>query len=140
MIWYYAVSASISLISLFVNIVIFQKNKKLTLKTKYNSNVFDEYLIDIIPDVYNDFVSNDEFSLSKSEEFQTVLGALRKRIVLFKFYNLKFYELIDGIIIEIDDKVTLLSDECDNKEELKDELDNLLKRMYSKIEKNYIGK
>ena len=75
---------------------------------------------------------NDE-EINELEEF---LSELRESILVFKYINPDFYNKLDGIIVNIDENIVLISTRNENFEKRYAILMSEIKKLYKCIEKN----
>lgn len=126
------------IISIWAAIWTVRKNNK----QNYNNSLYEDILKDDLHkkmpmlihksiDVKRKCVNDQE--INELEEF---LSKLRESILVFKYINSEFYRKLDGIIVNIDENIVLISTRNENFDKRYAMLMSEIKKLYKCIEKN----
>lgn len=111
-------------------------------KQTYNTSLYDDILKDdlnkTLPLLIHKSVdcSNKKVNQKEVEKLESFLLKLREKILVFKYIDLKFYEKLEKNIIDIDEKVVLISSRKEGFDRLYKELSEKVRSLYKTIEKN----
>lgn len=126
------------IISIWSAIWTVRKNNKQNYNNSLYEDILKEELHKKMPklihksiDVKSKCVNDQE--INELEEF---LSKLRESILVFKYINPDFYNKLDGIIVNIDENIVLISTRNENFEKRYAILMSEIKKLYKCIEKN----
>lgn len=114
-------------------------------KSNYKTNVYDDVLKSALHNELPKFMQksidfeNKKINDIEIDKFQDFLINLRKKILVFKYMDNKFYNEFDKIIIQIDDNIVLITNKKENFENRYNELVNNIKSLY-KCTEDYLFK
>jgi hypothetical protein len=111
-------------------------------KQNYNNSLYEDILKDDLHkkmpmlihksiDVKRKCVNDQEIN-----ELEVFLSKLRESILVFKYINPEFYKKLDGIIVNIDENIVLISTRNENFDKRYGMLMSEIKKLYKCIEKN----
>lgn len=132
----------LSLIAVIISIWSVIWTVKKSNKQNYNNSLYEDILKEDLNkkmpilihrsiDAKSKCVNDEE--INELEEF---LSELRESILVFKYINPDFYNKLDGIIVNIDENIVLISTRNENFEKRYAILMSEIKKLYKCIEKN----
>lgn len=129
----------LSICSLIYSMHISKKQNVLEMRLIYYKSVFENFLLNEIPRVFNNFVNlqNGTVSVTASTDFEDTIHQFRTSIKFLQFNDSKFYNELDRILIGLDELIVQLCTSEEKKEERIDQLYQLTKNLYKKINKYY---
>ena len=74
-----------------------------SLRGIYIEKIFNEYLINKIPETRNKIIYVEKSGFSSLGDLANIISALRKDILYFKYNSEKFYNELDKMLIEFED-------------------------------------
>lgn len=137
------ISCVVSIISLFVSIKTFYKNKKIAeknLNKKFFEDIYSEYMTDKIPQVLLK-IQSDRLKFNKScDELERLVNEILDKGVFYKFFEPNFYDDTKNVLIELDDRIVSLPDKEISAElmlKYSEEINKLVKKLYDVLKKYY---
>lgn len=98
----------ISIITAFLEWRRWRKDKKTGLEMEYYKTVFDEFLLEMIPQEREFVAYTVENRLDrKYKDFGKCLSDLKKKALFFKYHNLEFYRLLCSRLEELDEMLVI---------------------------------
>lgn len=134
-----AMAIGISIFSLIKSNSTEKKQRKIKLRENYYEPVFKEMMTKEYPRVFNNFIDikNNKVSKDNSNDFEKIISNFRKNIRYMMFTDDDIYKVIDDILIEIDEKIVILSTREENKEENIKKICELSNNLYKNINKYF---
>ncbi len=128
-----------SIISLKVSLAVSQKDQAIKIREKYYDEIFSEMITKKIPYLYNKFVNKEigNINVSISSKFEKEIGFFREKIRFLEFNYPNFYKELDSQLIDLDDKVVLLSTKPENVQRLIPEFYDGISNVYRLVERFY---
>lgn len=113
--------------------------RKIKLRENYYEPVFKEIMTKEYPKVFNNFIDikNNKVSKDNSTDFEKIISNFRKNIKYMMFTDHDIYKVIDDILIEIDEKIVILSTREENIEENIKKICELSNNLYTNINKYF---
>lgn len=133
------VTLILSILAIIISIWSILKDETSQFKSKFYDNILLEPLQKELPQLLNEAINLERACINDvaCSELEEYIGKLRKKILVFKYENYKFYEKIDKLLVKIDNQLVLMSNRNENFMEKYAELLQLVKELYRKI-KRYI--
>ncbi len=134
-----AIAIGISIFALIKSNSTEKKQRKIKLRENYYEPVFKEIMTKEYPRVFNNFIDikNNKVSKDNSNDFEKIISNFRKNIRYMMFTDDDIYKVIDDILIEIDEKIVILSTREENIEENIKKICELSNNLYKNINKYF---
>lgn len=134
-----AIAIGISIFALIKSNSTEKKQRKIKLRENYYEPVFKEIMTKEYPRVFNNFIDikNNKVSKDNSNDFEKIISNFRKNIRYMMFTDDDIYKVIDDILIEIDEKIVILSTREENIEENIKKTCELSNNLYKNINKYF---
>lgn len=129
-----------ALLSFIISIKVGAKTNKQNLNAIYFNNIFDEFLIEKIPESLEKVKHVNNKFIVENDMLDDIMTDLLRKIIFFKYKNKKFYIKLKFKIWEIDD--FLANNYCvtcsvTEFNKIKDTLEKKVTKLYEVIEKEY---
>lgn len=120
-------------------------NKYLSsLRGIYIEKIFNEYLINKIPETRNKIIYVEKSGFSSLADLANIISALRKDILYFKYNSEKFYDELDKMLIEFEDflasKINKKIEIQGDREEIQNNINKYISQIYKRVDTHYSGK
>lgn len=125
------------IISIWSAIWTSKRVEKSNYKSKLYENILQEPLQVKIPELLQKSIDFNKKTVNdiSINEFEEYIGEFRRKIIVFKYINKKFYEKLNDTIIKIDEVLVLMIARKENIEYKFEELYKLVENMYILSEK-----
>ena len=110
----------------------------------YIEKIFNEYLINKIPETRNKIIYVEKSGFSSLGDLANIISALRKDILYFKYNSEKFYNELDKMLIEFEDflasKINKIIEIQGDREEIQNNINKYISQIYKRVDTHYSGK
>lgn len=133
-------SLIISIIAIIISIWTVFRSEKIQFRTKIYDNLLQKPLQEELPELINNAINEENCNINgkactKLEKF---IDKFRHKILVFKYNDLKFYKKMDSILIDMDEKLVVMTNRDANFSKNYSEFVELVKKLY-KTSKKYIS-
>lgn len=115
-----------------------------SLRGIYIEKIFNEYLINKIPETRNKIIYVEKSGFSSLGDLANIISALRKDILYFKYNSEKFYNELDKMLIEFEDflasKINKIIEIQGDREEIQNNINKYISQIYKRVDTHYSGK
>lgn len=115
-----------------------------SLRGIYIEKIFNEYLINKIPETRNKIIYVEKSGFSSLGDLADIISALRKDILYFKYNSEKFYNELDKMLIEFEDflasKIKKIIEIQGDREEIQNNINKYISQIYKRVDTHYSGK
>lgn len=119
------------------------KKYRSSLRTVYVEKIFDNHLVEKIPEIRNKIIPTTE-GFDGLVQLAEEIVSMRKDILYFKYNSEKFYNKLDGTLREFED---FLSENMGkamkiqgDQEKFQNEINKRLSSIYKQVDRHYSGK
>lgn len=119
----------------FIKEIIFERTDR---RRGLFEDTIKEYMIFKIPEARNSVELVEK--RWKTRKLQEILSQFRKNLLYFKFYDKRFYEKVDGIIMQIDDFAVTMNNREDTDIWQLEKLDKYIHSLYDELTKMYFSR
>lgn len=129
----------LSILAIIISVWAVFKNEYSQYKNKFYDGIFLKPLQEELPSLINNAINTEQYCINQEActELEEYIGNFRKRILVFKYMNEKFYKKIDNILIDIDQQLVIMNNRNENFEEKYSNLLKTINKLY-KESKKYI--
>lgn len=119
-----------------------QRINRINLEAKFYEDIFDDFLVDKLPNARNKLVYNNNI-ISGADTLIDVLNELRRKSIFFKYRDVKFYDELVELLHNFEDELVRKSDKhLDSDEYCKftEYVKSTMEKIYFVIITKYTGK